>query len=127
MLKDWHPDVLHADPSTPAGLRMVLQARYQHLVLKFTVPPVEEQYKATWIGGKVTADSEDELLRKVLEELQDCGGSEHDWVTRSETRDPNNEDRILRTQGLECVYCDPRHRVITVYSPLPEDGFDAVD
>ena len=39
-------------------------------------------------AGNVVADSEDELLSKLLEELQDCGTKKHDWVTKSEIRDP---------------------------------------
>ena len=123
MMRDWWPDVMYADPSTPAGLRIMLQARYQHLVLKFTVPPVSESgmFEASWTGGKAEADTEEELLRIILEELQDCGTRKHDWVTRTEKRDPGNPDNILRTQRLECVYCDPRERVITISSPSPEE------
>ena len=118
-MRDWWPEVMYADPSTPAGLRILLQARYRHLVLKFTVPPVSESgtFEASWTSGNAEADSEEELLRIVLEELQDCGNRKHDWVTRSEVRDPGNPDNILRTQRLECVYCDPRERVITISSP----------
>jgi hypothetical protein len=118
-MTDWQPDVMFADPGTPAGLRTMLQARYQHLVLKFLTPPVTGScmYEATWAGGKAEAGTEEELLRIVCEELQDCGTARHDWVTVSETRDPSNEDNTLRTQRLECAHCDPRERVITVSSP----------
>ena len=118
MMQDWQPDVLYADPSTPAGLRTMLQARYQHLILKFTTPPVSDKYEASWTSGKVVADSEDELLSKLLEELQDCGSKKHDWVTRNEIRDPSNPDNILRTQRLECIYCDSRERVITIFKAV---------
>ena len=119
MLRDWNPDVMFPDPSTPAGLRIMLQARYQHLVLKFAVPLVSGTglFEASWIGGQAEAKSEEELLRVVLEELQDCGDKRHDWIAKSETRDPVNPDNILRTERLECVYCDSRERVITVFQP----------
>jgi hypothetical protein len=121
MMRDWQPDVIYADPSTPAGLRIIIQARYQHLVLKFTVPPLSGRYEASWTGGSVVADSEDELLSKLLEELRDCGTKKHDWVTKSEIRDPGNPDNVLRTERLECIYCDSRERVITISSPLPQE------
>lgn len=119
LMSDWQPDVMFADPGTPAGMRVLLQARYQHLVLKFTVPIVSDsgRYEASWIGGQAESGTEEELLRIVCEELQDCGTARHDWMTVSEVRDPNNEDNILRTQRLECAYCDTRERVITVSSP----------
>ncbi len=114
-MRDWQPDVMYADTSTTAGLRIVLQSRYQNLVLKFTVPPVSGRYEASWISGSVVADSEDELLSKLFEELQDCGTKKHDWVTKSEIRDPSNPDNVLQTQRLECIYCDSRERVITIF------------
>ena len=119
LMTDWQPDVMFADPSTSAGLRLLLQARYQHLVLKFTPPIVSDSglYEASWIGGKAESGTEEDLLRIVCEELQDCGTARHDWKTKSEIRDPNNEDNILRTQRLQCVYCDTRERVITVPDP----------
>ena len=137
LMSDWQPDVMFADPGTPAGMRVMLQARYQHLVLKFTVPIVSDSglYEASWIGGSAESETEEELLRIVCEELQDCGTARHDWKTVSEVRDPSNEDNILRTQRLECAYCDTRDRVITVSSPrdlpipsgrilsLPPDGY----
>jgi hypothetical protein len=113
MMRDWQPDVMYADPSTPAGLRIMLQSRYQHLVLKFTTPPVSDRYEASWTDGSFVADSEDGLLSKLLEE--------HDWVTKSEIRDPCNPDNVLRTQRLECIYCDSRERVITISSPCPQE------
>lgn len=119
LMTDWQPNVMFADPGTPAGLRIMLQARYQHLVLKFLAPPVtgSGQYEASWTGGKAESGTGEDLLRIVCDQLQDCGTARHDWLTVSETRDPNNEDNILRTQRLECAYCDPRERVITVCSP----------
>jgi hypothetical protein len=123
LMHDWQPYVMFADPGTPAGLRLLLVSRYQHLVLKFLGPPVTESglYEASWIGGQAQSGTEEELLRTVLEELQDCGSARHDWRTVSETRDPGNGDNILRTQRLDCAYCDSRERVITVSSPLPGD------
>ena len=124
LMTDWQPDVMFADPTTPAGLRIILQARYQHLALKFTAPIVSDSsvYEATWINGKAESGTEEELLRIVCDELQDCGTARHDWMTVSEIRDPNNEDNILRTQRLQCVYCDTRERVITVSSPQETPG-----
>jgi hypothetical protein len=119
VMTDWQPDVIFADPSTPAGLRLILQARYQHLILKFTVPITSAPglHEASWIGGKAESDTGEDLLRIVCEELRDCDTERHDWKTKSEIRDPNNEHNILRTQRLECAYCDTRERVITVPSP----------
>jgi hypothetical protein len=114
LMHDWQSDVMHADPSTPAGLRILLVARYQHLVLKFTSPPVSGRFEASWIGGSAAADSEEELLGQLLETLEDCGSAKHDWITRSEVPDPGNQDSTLRTQRLQCPYCDARDRVITV-------------
>jgi hypothetical protein len=122
LMFDWLPDVMFADPSTPAGLRLLLQARYQHLVLTFTVPPVSVsgRFEASWNGGHEEADTEESLLGSLLTALQDCGDKRHDWVTRSEIPDPGNPDNVLRTQRLQCPYCDARDRVITVSSPLPD-------
>lgn len=117
MMRDWQPDVICPDLSTPAGLRIMLAARYQHLVLKFTVPPVSEKFEVSWIGGSAVGDSEDELLAKVLEAMQDCGGGGHLWITESEKRDPVNRDSLLLTQRLKCIYCDERERVISVHRP----------
>lgn len=122
LMFDWLSDVMFADPSTTAGLRLMLQARYQHLVLKFIVPPVSASglFEASWIGGHEKANTEEELLDSLLTALEDCGDKRHDWVTRSEIPDPGNPDNILRTQRLECPYCDTRDRVITVSSPQQE-------
>ena len=105
-------DMLHL--STPAGLRTMLMARYRHLSLAFTESSVSGKFEASWNGGSAVADSEAEVLAKVLEELQDCGSERHDWVTTSDKPDPNNPDNVLRTQRLECIYCDSRERVITI-------------
>jgi hypothetical protein len=129
MMTDWQPHVMFADPSTPAGLRIMLQARYQHLVLKFLAPPVTESglFEASWIGGQAESATGEDLLRIVCGELQDCGTMRHDWKNVSEIRDPNNEDNILRTQRLKCTHCDTRERVITVSSPkeLPDERRNA--
>jgi hypothetical protein len=122
MMRDWQPAVMYADPSTSAGLRIILQSRYRHLVLKFTTPPVSDRYEASWTDGSFVADSEDELLSKLLEELKDCGTKKHDWVTKSEIRDPSNPGNFLRTQLLECIYCDSRERVITISNPLSQES-----
>ena len=113
-MRDWHTDVMYPDLSTAAGMRIMLWARYQHLRLKFTMPPESEKFEASWNGGNAIADSEDELIDQVLKELQDCGDQRHDWVTTGEKPDPNNPDNVLRTQRLKCVYCDSRERVITI-------------
>lgn len=121
MLRDWSPEVMFPDPSTSAGLRTLLLTRYQHLSLKFGTPSLSENYEASWNGGSAAACSEEELLDQVLEALQDCGTDRHDWITKSEIRDSNNPDNVLRTQRLVCTYCDPRERVITASSPLPQE------
>jgi hypothetical protein len=124
MLRDWHPNVIHPDLSTAAGIRIMLWARYQHLRLKFTMPPESEKFEASWNGGNAVGDSEDELIAKVLEDLEDCGGQRHDWVTASEKPDPIDSGRTLRTQRLECIYCDSRERVITIPNPPPRENPD---
>jgi hypothetical protein len=122
MMRDWQPDLMYPDPSTPAGLRIMLAARYRHFALTFNAPSVSEKFEASWNGGSAVADSEGELLDKVLEELQDCGSQRHDWVAVSEKPDPNNDDNVLRTQRLDCIYCDSRERVITVPGYEPDGG-----
>jgi hypothetical protein len=123
MMRDWHPDVMHPDPGTPAGMRAMLTARYRHLNLAFTVPaqPGAGLHAATWDGAQVEADTEQELIRLVLEELMDCGAETHDWVTVSQAPDPLSPANTLLTQQLRCAYCDPRQRVITLTSP-PEQA-----
>jgi hypothetical protein len=122
MMRDWQPEVMYPDLSTPAGLRIMLAARYRHLALRFNVPSVSEKFGASWNGGTSVADSEDELLAKAREELQDGGSERHDWVTVSDKPDPSSADNVLRTQRLECVYCDSRERVITVSGYEPDGG-----
>jgi len=126
MMRDWHSDVMHPDPSTPAGMRTMLEARYRHIALTFTDPALSESglFEASWTGGRVEADSEEELFRTLLEELQDCGSQRHDWMTVTDEPDPLSQDNTLRTQRLECVYCDARERVITVPARSPGSGAD---
>jgi hypothetical protein len=121
MMRDWHAEVMHPDLSTPDGQRAMLTARYRHAALTFTAPPQSESglFEASWDGAQVEADSEDELLRLVLEELQDCGTEAHDWVAVSQAPDPLNTGITLLTQRLQCVYCDSRVRVITVPAYAP--------
>lgn len=105
----------------PYALRMTLIRRYWHLALKFSNPLVSElgQYEASWVGGNAAAGTEAALLEKVLEAMGDCGSDGHLWESRSETRDPADNDNVLLTQTLTCVFCDPRQRVITIYHPHP--------
>ena len=100
---------------------MTLVRRYPHLSLKFTNPLISDsgKHEASWIGGNAAADTEAALLAKVLEAMGDCGSDKHLWESRSETRDPLDNDYIRLTQSLTCVYCDPRERVITVHHPYP--------
>jgi hypothetical protein len=122
MMLDWHPEVMHPDLSTPAGQRAMLTARYRHAALTFTGPPQSQSglFEASWDGAQVEASSEEDLLALLLEELQDCGTEAHDWVTLSEAPDPLSPGIVLRTQRLQCIYCDPRERVITVPAATPE-------
>ena len=100
---------------------MTLIRRYSHLNLKFSNPIVSEsgKHEASWIGGNAADDTEARLLERVLEAMGDCGSDGHLWESRSETRDPANNDNVLLTQSLTCVFCDPRERVITIYHPHP--------
>jgi hypothetical protein len=124
MMLDWHADVMHPDLSTPDGTRAMLTARYQHAALTFTAPPQSESglFEARWNGGQVEPDTEEELFRTLLEELQDCGSQRHDWITVSQAPDPLSPGALLRTQRLHCAYCDTRERVITVPAPSPDAG-----
>jgi hypothetical protein len=72
--------------------------------------------------GQAEADTEDELIRVLLEELKDCGAGAHDWITVKDTPDPGNRENVLRTQRLQCAFCDPRERVITITSPPEQPG-----
>ena len=120
-----------APPGTggPYTLRMMLIRRYWHLTLKFWNPLISEsgKYEATWIGGNAAADTEDELLKKVLEAMGDCGSNGHLWESLSETRDPANNDNVLLTQSLTCAFCDERERVITIYHPHPTVAEESTD
>ena len=115
------PPLAPRDPSEPYALRMTLIRRYSHLNLKFSTPIVSEsgKHEASWIGGNAADDTEARLLEKVLEAMGDCGSDGHLWESRSETRDPLDNDNILLTQTLICAYCDPRERVIPVRHPYP--------
>jgi hypothetical protein len=115
------PQLAPLDPAAPYALRMTLIRRYWHLVLKFSHPYVSDsgRHEASWVGGNAVAETEAELLTKVLEAMGDCADEKHLWVTESEKRDPANRDNVLCTQRLECVFCDERERVITVYRPHP--------
>jgi len=115
------PPLAPPDPSEPYALRITLIRRYSHLNLKFSNPLISEsgKHEASWIGGDAAADTAAELLEKVLEAMGDCGGEGHLWESRSETRDPVNNDNVLLTQSLTCAFCDERERVITVYHPHP--------
>jgi hypothetical protein len=130
MMRDWHADVMYPDTSTAAGTRTLLAARHRHIALTFTSPARSESrlFEASWAGGQAEADSEEELFRTLLEELQDCGSETHDWAAVNDKPDPGNPDNILRTQRLECAHCGPRQRVITVPArpPAGETGKDAL-
>ena len=111
------PPLAPIDPNAPYALRMTLIRRYWHLVLKFSPPYLSDsgRHEAAWIGGNAAADTEPELLAKVLEAMGDCGSAGHLWESRSEKRDPINNDNVLITQCLTCAFCDERERVITIY------------
>ena len=113
------PRLAPIDPSAPYALRMMLIRRYWYLTLKFSNPYVSEsgRHEASWNGGKAVADTETELMTKVLEALEDCGAEEHSWVTIGEKRDPVNSENLLMTQRMKCAFCDERERVIRVYRP----------
>lgn len=123
------PQLAPLDPSQPYALRMALVRRYWHLVLKFTHPYLSDsgRYEASWISGDAVADTETELLAKVLEAMGDCGDEKHMWITKSEVRDPLKNDNLLVTQRLHCPYCDKRDRTITIYHPQPTDSEVAAD
>jgi hypothetical protein len=113
------PQLAPIDPNAPYALRMMLIRRYYYLTLKFSNPFISEsgRHEASWNGGEVVADTDPELMAKVLEALEDCGDEGHLWLTVSEIRDPLNSEKMLLTQRLKCVYCDGRERVISVYRP----------
>jgi hypothetical protein len=115
------PPLAPIDPSAPYAVRMMLIRRYWYLTLKFSNPYISEsgRHEASWNGGDAVADTEPELMAKVLELLEDCGGEGHLWETVSENRDPANSENLLLTQHLKCVFCDERERVLCVYHPNP--------
>ena len=115
------PPLAPIDPSEPYALRMMLIRRYWYLTLKFSNPYISDsgRHEASWNGGHAVADTEPELMAKVLENMEDCGDDGHSWITESETRDPIAHDNLLLTQRLKCAFCDERQRVITVYHPYP--------
>lgn len=115
------PPLAPIDPSAPYALRMMLIRRYWYLTLKFSNPYISEsgRHEASWNGGNAVADTEHELMAKVLELLEDCGDEGHLWVTENEKRDSVNSENLLITQRLKCASCDERERVICVYHPNP--------
>jgi hypothetical protein len=115
------PPLAPIDPSQPYALRMMLIRRYWYLTLKFSNPFISDsgRYEASWNGGGVAADTEAELMEKLLDALEDCGDEGHAWVTEGEKRDPANDENVLLTQRLKCHFCDERTRVICVYHPNP--------
>lgn len=115
------PPLAPPSPNEPYALRRTLIRRYGHLTLKFSNPLISESgnYEASWIGGNAEAHTEAGLLEKVLEAMGDCGSDGHIWETRSEARDPLDNDNVLLTQKLACVFCDERERVITICHPHP--------
>ncbi len=120
------PPLAPIDPSSPYALRMMLIRRYWYLTLKFSNPFISEsgRHEASWNGGNAAADTEAELMAKVLEALEDCGDEGHLWITESEKRDPIDNKNLLLTQRLKCVYCNERERVISVYHPNPSTAED---
>jgi hypothetical protein len=120
-MEETSPPLAPIDPSEPYALRRMIILRYWHLNLKFSNPLISKsrKHEASWIGGNAVADTEAGLLAKVLDAMGDCGEEGHLWVSQSEKRDPEDNDNVLLTQRLECVFCDERERVITVYHPHP--------
>ena len=115
------PPLASTDVSEPYALRMMLIRRYWYLTLKFSNPLISEsgRHEASWNGGNAVADTEPELLAKILEALEDCGGDGHLWETVREKRDLADSDNVLLTQRLTCVFCDQKERVIIIYHPSP--------
>lgn len=119
MSEENSPQLAPIDPNAPYALRMMLIRRYWYLTLKFSNPFISDSghYEVSWNGGRCVEDTEAELMTKVLEALEDCGDENHFWKTVSEKREPVNRDNVLLVQRLECVFCDERERVITIYHP----------
>lgn len=120
-MEEQPPPLAPIDPDAPYALRMMFIRRYWYLTLKFSQPFISEsgRWEASWNGGHAVADTEDDLMVKALEALEDCGDENHLWVTVSEKRDPVNSDNVLLTQRLECAFCDERERLISIYHPNP--------
>jgi hypothetical protein len=115
------PPLAPVDLNAPYSLRMMLIRRYWYLTLKFSNPIISEsgRWEASWNGGNAEENTEAELMAKVLELLEDCGGEGHLWETIGEKRDSTNSDNVLLTQRLTCVFCDEKQRVIIIYHPNP--------
>ena len=120
-MEEQPPPLAPIDPDAPYALRMMFIRRYWYLTLKFSQPFISEsgRWEASWNGGHAVADTEDDLMVKALEALEDCGDENHLWVTVSEKRDPVNSDNVLLTQRLKCAFCDERERLISIYHPNP--------
>jgi hypothetical protein len=120
-MEDQPPPLAPIDPDAPYALRMMLIRRYWYLTLKFSHPFISESggWEASWNEGHAVADTEDHLMVKALEALEDCGDENHLWVTVSERRDPVNSDNVLLAQRLKCAFCDERERLISIYHPNP--------
>ena|SRR5579859_7970330 len=125
-MEEKSPSLAPIDPSAPYALRMMLIRRYWYLTLKFSNPYISEsgRHEASWNGGSAVADTETELMSKLLELLEDCGDERHLWETVSEQRDPVNSENLVLTQRLKCAFCDERERVICIYHPNPTAGED---
>jgi hypothetical protein len=123
------PPLAPLDPSAPYALRMMLIRRYWYLTLKFSNPYISDsgRHEASWNGGDAVADTEAELMAKVLEAMEDCGAEGHLWVTESERRDPVNSENLLLKQRLKCAFCDERERMISLYHPNPTPAEDRSD
>ena len=120
-MEEQPPPLAPIDPDAPYALRMMFIRRYWYLTLKFSQPFISEsgRWEASWNEGHAVADTEDDLMVKALEALEDCGDENHLWVTVSEKRDPVNSDNVLLTQRLKCAFCDERERLISIYHPNP--------
>jgi hypothetical protein len=113
------PRLAPIDPDAPYAIRMGLIRKYWYLTLKFSHPFISEsgRWEATWNGGEAAEDTEDALLRKVFELMEDCGSDGHLWKTIGEVRDATAADNVILTQRCVCVFCDPKERTITIYHP----------
>ena len=120
------PPLAPIDPSAPYALRMMLIRRYWYLTLKFSNPFISEsgRHEASWNGGEAVADTEAELMVKVLELLEDCGDEGHLWVTASEKRDPVNSENLLMTQ---LCHTASRNSTFTPVDVSPEAPTESAD